>query len=217
MRHAILLFSVLTATLQNINVSAQQKSQEIPILEKHGTATRLLVKGKPFLMLAGELGNSSGSNIEYMSAIWPKLKLMHCNTALIPIYWELLEPAKGRFDFSLVDNLIDSARKHEIKIVFLWFGSWKNSMSCYVPAWIKKDYKTYPRSYDKNGVPQEILTPFNRNNLQADINAFRALMQRIKEKDEQQQTVVMIQVENENRYVTECQGLPSRCYQSVQQ
>jgi len=70
-------------------------------------------------------------------------------------------------------------------------------MSCYVPSWIKKDYKTFPRAYDKDGNPQEILTPFSNNNLQADMNAFRALIQHIKDKDEKNQTVIMIQVENE--------------------
>src|ERR1051325_10862226 len=77
-----------------------------PFLRKQGTATQLIVDGKPFLVLAGELGNSSSSNVEYMRPIWPRLAAMNLNTVLIPVYWELLEPTEGRFDFSLIDGLI---------------------------------------------------------------------------------------------------------------
>ncbi len=132
-----------------------------------------------------------------MKSVWKAVKAMNLNTVLVPIYWELLEPEKGRFDFALLDSLIHDARQHDLKLALLWFGSWKNSMSCYVPDWVKKDYKTYPRAYDKNGLAQEILTPFSPSNLQADITAFSTLMKHIKEKDENHHTVIMIQVENE--------------------
>lgn len=176
---------------------AVAQDQSLPHLRKQANATQLIVAGKPFIVLGGETGNSSASDMEYMQPIWEKMQLLHCNTVLAPIYWELLEPEKGRFDFTLVDRLILNARKHDMKIVFLWFGSWKNSMSCYVPAWVKKDYKTYPRAYDKQGVPQEILTPFSKNNLNADMEAFVALMKHIRKTDEKEQTVIMVQVENE--------------------
>ena len=64
----------------------------IPHLQRQGTATQLVVDGKPFLMLAGELRNSSGSSLEYLKPIWPKLSAMHINTVLTAVYWELLEP-----------------------------------------------------------------------------------------------------------------------------
>ncbi len=34
-------------------------ASEIPHLQRHGTATQLIVDGKPFLMLAGELHNNT--------------------------------------------------------------------------------------------------------------------------------------------------------------
>lgn len=135
--------------------------------------------------------------MDYMKPIWPKLQQMHVNTVLAPIYWELLEPQEGTFDFALVDGLIEEARQHQIKLVFLWFGAWKNSMSCYAPTWVKKDTKRFPRIQDTNGKAHEILTPFDKNNLDADRKAFSALMRHIRETDERQQTVIMIQVENE--------------------
>ncbi|GAB4029143.1 GH35 family beta-galactosidase [Spirosoma gilvum] len=170
---------------------------QIPHLQKQGGATQLIINGKPFLMLGGELGNSSASDMGYMKPIWPKLQQMHVNTVLTPIYWELLEPQEGKFDFTLVDELIMDARAHQMKLVLLWFGSWKNSMSCYVPEWVKTDTKRFPRAQNKAGRGQEILTPFSQNNLEADIRAFTALLRHVRQIDEQQQTVVMIQVENE--------------------
>lgn len=172
-------------------------SAEIPYLEKTSDKTFLMVDQKPFLILGGELGNSSASNKEYMQDIWPELKAMHLNTVLSPVYWELLEPQEGQFDFTHVDTTIDDARKHGLRLVLLWFGSWKNSMSSYVPGWVKRDTSRFPRAYDSKGIAQEILSPFHRTNLEADKNAFMALMSHLKEVDTKHNTVIMIQVENE--------------------
>ena len=106
-------------------------------LEGKGPAARLSVDGKPFVILGGELGNSSATCDADIEAIFPKLKRMNLNTVLVPAYWELTEPAEGQFDFALTDKVIDEARRNGIKVVFLWFGAWKNSMSCYAPEWFR--------------------------------------------------------------------------------
>jgi beta-galactosidase GanA len=173
------------------------EAQDIPHLKKQGTATQLIVHGKPFLILGGELGNSTASSLEYLRPHWKKLQEAHINTILAPVYWELVEPGEGRFDFSHVDELILDARKHNIKLVLLWFGSWKNSMSCYAPAWVKKDFERFPRAQDKNGKGMEITTAFSRNNLEADKKAFVELMRHLRSVDGREQTVIMVQVENE--------------------
>lgn len=152
---AIILFYLLNANAQTLS---------IPKLVKKGDCTQLLINNKPYLIFGGELGNSSASSSNYMRPIWPKLKEMNLNTVIAPVYWELMEPTEGQFNFSLVDSLIKNARLNSMKLVLLWFGSWKNSMSCYVPAWVKMNTKRFPRALDKKGVPQEILTPFNKNN-----------------------------------------------------
>ena len=46
-------------------------------LERQGDTQQLLVDGTPFLILGGELGNSSASSAEYMRAHWPRLKAMN--------------------------------------------------------------------------------------------------------------------------------------------
>ena len=173
----------------------QQNS--LPHLRQQGTATQLVVDGKPFLILGGELGNSTSSSLEYMRPVWPKVVSLNLNTLLVPVYWELIEPAEGKFDFSLVDGLIEEARRHQLRIVPLWFATWKNSMSCYAPAWVKMDQKRFPRSQDAMGRGMEILSPFSKENLGADARAFAAFMRHLREVDGNDHTVIMVQVENE--------------------
>jgi beta-galactosidase GanA len=174
---------------------AQQSS--LPHLRQQGTATQLVVDGQPFLIRGGELGNSTSSSLEYMRPVWPKLAALKLNTVVIPVYWELIEPVEGKFDFSLVDGLIREARQHQLRLVPLWFASWKNSMSCYAPAWVKRDAQRFPRSQDRGGRGMEILSPFNKENMEADASAFAAFMQHLREVDGNEHTVIMVQVENE--------------------
>src|SRR3954467_11557830 len=100
-----------------------------PHLRKHGSATQLIVDGRPFLVLGGELHNSSASSTEYMRPIWERLVALNLNTVLATVAWEQIEPAEGQFAFTLVDGLIQAARQHGLRLILLWFGSWKNGMS----------------------------------------------------------------------------------------
>jgi beta-galactosidase GanA len=177
--------------------SLYAQNSDIPHLKKQGTATQLIVNGKRFLILGGELGNSTFTSLEYMEPVWPKLKALNLNTVLVPVYWELIEPFEGKFNFDLYDQLIKEARNLDLKLVLLWFGSWKNSMSSHAPSWVKKDQKRFPRIKDDKGRSHEILTPFSEENLQADLKAFKALMKHIKDIDENEHTIIMIQPENE--------------------
>jgi beta-galactosidase GanA len=168
-----------------------------PRLEKQGHTQQLIVAGKPFLILGGELGNSSASNAEYMRPHWPRLKAMNLNTVLAPVYWELLEPVEGKFDWSSVDALLRDARAHDLKLVVLWFGAWKNSMSTYVPSWVKRDSKRFPRAQVAGGASVEILSAFSTETRDVDARAFAAFMEYLKHADGTQNTVIMVQVENE--------------------
>lgn len=168
---------------------------ERPFLRKQGTATQLIVDGQPLLIRGGEISNSSGEP-DYLRSSWPKLQAMNLNTVLVPVYWDVVEPEEGRFDFSTVDGLLRDARAHGQRLVLLWFGSWKNSMSCYAPAWVKLDQTRFPRAQDSAGRGLEILSPFHAANRDADARAFAALMRHLRETDPTH-TVVMVQVENE--------------------
>lgn len=158
---------------------------------------RLTVDGRPFLILGGELGNSSASCPEDIETNMAKVARMGLNTVLVPACWDLIEPQEGTFDFSLVDKVIEEARRNDLKVVFLWFGAWKNSMSCYAPSWFKQDYRKYPRSYTEEGKPLEIASAFSENVFNADNKAFCAWLKHIADVDREYGTVIMIQIENE--------------------
>jgi beta-galactosidase GanA len=177
---------------------ATTKSQdevELPRLERTGAATQLIVDGKPFVIRGGELGNSSAER-SYLSRYWPKLQALGLNAVVAPVYWDVVEPAEGEFDWTTVDELVEDARAHDMRLVLLWFGSWKNSMSSYVPGWVKTDVERFPRSRGSRGEAMEILTPFSDANRDADARAFAALMGHLRESDDRH-TVVLVQVENE--------------------
>jgi beta-galactosidase GanA len=176
---------------------AQPNDPRMPHLEKRGTATQLVVDDAPFLILGGELGNSTASSVAEMRPIWPRLRAMHLNTVLAPVYWELIEPDEGRFEFASVDSLIGDARANGMRLVLLWFGSWKNSMSTYAPAYVKTNQTRFPRTESVRGSGQDILSPFVAANRESDARAFRALMQHLRSIDGARHTVLMVQVENE--------------------
>jgi hypothetical protein len=188
---AVALLGLGSADAQPVSTSS------IPHIEKRGKAAQLMVDGRPFLILAGELTNSASSSMEYMEPFWPKLTAANMNTVLAAVTWELVEPEPGKFDFALVDGAIREARRNHLRLMFLWFGSWKNGVSSYTPLWVKKDQKRYPLFLPENAQPITYLSVFKEANWKADANAFAALMRHIREVDGEAHTVIMMQVENE--------------------
>jgi len=164
----------------------------LPHLQNH----QLIVDGQPHLMIAGELHNSAASSTEHMDHIWPKLKRLNLNTVLATITWDQFEPEEGQFDYEMIDYLIREAEANELKLVVVWFGSWKNGQSSYIPLWVKKDTERFPRVQTKTGQQVETLSVFSEASRNADAAAFTALMQRIKTID-RKHTVIMVQPENE--------------------
>ncbi|HEY1606462.1 MAG TPA: DUF5597 domain-containing protein [Allosphingosinicella sp.] len=168
-----------------------------PHLVPQGNTKQLIVDDKPFLILGGELGNSTASDLAALKPHWDDFRRLHMNTVVAPAYWELIEPAEGRFDWSSVDGLLADARGAGQHLVLLWFGSWKNSMSAYVPGWVKRDQARFPRAQRPDGQGSEILSPLAPANVAADARAFAALMAHLKAVDGDRQTVILVQVENE--------------------
>ena len=180
----------------------------IPHLALVDGSTTLMVHGRPFLMLAGEVHNSTSSSEAWMARAWDKAGELGLNTLLAPVTWELVEPEEGVFDFTVVDALIDQARERGGHLVLLWFGAWKNGGCMYAPEWVKRDTVRFWRAEPIKGQHKVILTDFHdmpyttlsafcEATRTADARAFASLMAHIREYDEAQQIVIAVQVENE--------------------
>jgi hypothetical protein len=173
----------------------QTNKESMPqIIEKDGRHA-LLVDGQPFFMLGGQAHNSSAWP-GMMPQVWHAIKTMNANTLEIPIYWEQIEPQPGKFDFSLVDTLLNQGREHNVHLVLLWFATWKNGSSHYMPEWMKHDPVKYPVITGRNGKPVDSPSPHSQAGMEADARAFAAVMGHLKSADPQH-TVIMVQVENE--------------------
>lgn len=170
----------------------------IPYLAKDKGGTYFVVHDEPFLPLGGELHNSSGSSLEYLEDnVWPVLRPLGGNFYLTPVYWECMEPQEGVYDFTLVDGVIAQARREGVKLGLLWFGTWKNGASDYVPMWLKNDRERYFLVRDEKGMPIPTVSTFCEKVRQLDVKAFAALMKHLKEVDGEENTVITVQVENE--------------------
>ncbi len=191
----LVMVAVLTALgmAQPLEVRAEQAPQ---VVKKDGRYA-LLVDGKPYLVLGGQIHNSSGWPSE-LPQVWESMAALHANTVEAPVYWEQMEAKEGQFDFSNVDAIVQGARAHNLHVVLLWFGTWKNGNNHYVPGWVKTDTKRFPRVVREDGTPIDVMSPMGKNTLEADKTAFTALMRHLKEIDGDLHTVLVVQVENES-------------------
>ncbi|MBO9711143.1 MAG: beta-galactosidase, partial [Caulobacter sp.] len=142
----------------------------------------LFVDGAPYLMLGAQVNNSSNYP-DVLPEVWPTIKRIHANTVEVPVAWEQVEPKEGQFDFSFVDTLVEQARANKVRLVLLWFGTWKNTGPAYAPEWVKLDAKRFPKMITASGQPHYVLSPHSRNTLEADKRAFVKLMEHIKQID----------------------------------
>lgn len=188
-----LFFAALLTLVSNLDAVAA----EAPRLVEHNGRHALMVDGAPFLVLGAQINNSS-SWPAVLPKVWPALEAMHVNTAEAPIYWEQLEAEPDKFDFSTVDALVQGAREHHMRLVLLWFGTWKNGNMHYAPEWVKTDTRKFPRMINAAGEPIDVLSANSSTNRDADKHAFAALMRHLKEIDGTEHTILMIQVENES-------------------
>ena len=156
-----------------------------------------MVNGKPFYPIGGQSKNSSGYNDSESETAFKAVKLVHGNTLEIPVYWEQVEPEEGKFDFTSVDALLTSARRYGVKLVLLWFATWKNGNMEYAPAWVKTNPQRFKRVISPTGTDIWVLSSHCSANFEADKKAFTVFCNHLKAKDSTERTVMALQVENE--------------------
>jgi hypothetical protein len=195
MRRSTIAISVLMACGAAVALEAQVKESPLPRLVKKDGRYALFVDGAPYLMLGAQVHNSSAWPA-MLPKVWPAMEYLHVNTVEMPVYWEQLEPKQGQFDYSVVDTLLAQARDHHVRLVLLWFGTWKNGSQHYMPQWMKLAPEKYPHMVDKNGHAVDSPSPYATAALEADKSAFTAFLRHLKTADPRR-TVIMVQVENE--------------------
>ncbi len=175
--------------------AARTGERPLPRLVEKDGRYALMVDGAPYLILGAQVNNSSAWPA-MLPKVWPAMEALHVNTVEIPIYWEQFEPQQGRFDTTLVDTILKQAREHHVRLVLLWFGTWKNGSGHYQPEWMKLKPELYPHVIGADGRAIDSPSPHSEGALKLDILAFTALMRHLKSVDPQR-TVIMVQVENE--------------------
>jgi hypothetical protein len=175
---------------------ALAQSRPIPQLVKTGDKFTFLVDGKPFIMLGGQVGNFSALP-DRMDRARDAFRAMNLNTVEYPVYWNVIEAEEGKFDFSGFDQILRGVRSQGLRAVLLWFGTWKNGAMDWSPNWVKSDPSRFPRVLDRGGRPIRVLSPHSRATLEADKKAYTTMMKHLREMDETDRTVIMMQVENE--------------------
>ena len=193
LRNTIRLALVLAAAAS----LAFGQAKPIPQLVKKGDKFTFLVDGKPFIVLGGQV-NNDGAFPDRMERSWSKFKAMSLNTVEYPVYWNEIEREEGKFDFRDFDQILRRARAQGFRVVMLWFGTWKNGAMDWAPNWVKSDVKRFPRVLDSGGKPIRVLSPHAKATLEADKKAYVAMMTHLRQVDEADRTVIMMQVENES-------------------
>ncbi|MBO9558754.1 MAG: beta-galactosidase, partial [Caulobacter sp.] len=141
--HRVTKRFMLLLALSAAPLAAQTQQLPIPRIESRSGNHAMIVDGKPFLMLGAQVNNAANYP-DMLPEIWPAIKKLHANTVEVPVGWEQIEPVEGQFDFSWLDTLLRQARENNVRLVLLWFGTWKNTAPAYAPAWVKLDQKRFP-------------------------------------------------------------------------
>lgn len=157
---------------------------------------RLLVDGRPFLILGLQWDCDSCFSAEEMNPLLPHAVRLGANTAVLPTYWREVEPEPDQFDFRMVDERIFRSQENGLRAILLWFATWKNTCPFYTADYIRSDPDIYPMALDRDGNRLFSLCPLSESTWRRDRNALVALMEHIKAVDDAN-TVIMVQIENE--------------------
>lgn len=166
-------------------------------LEHKGSTTKLLVDESPYLILGLQLDCDSTYEPSTIDNLIHQARRLNANTAACPLYWRAIEPEEGNYDFSLLQQMIDSAERHNIRLVLLWFGAIKNGYAHYAPDWVQQDGSRFRRGVSEDGAELAFTTCVTcQNTLEKDRSAVEALFSYLRDNDHSSR-VILFQVNNE--------------------
>ena len=195
-RIGLALLTALASWALPAQAAADDAPSPLPHFEQRDGRHALFVDGAPFLVMAGQCNNSSAWP-STLPGVWSAIERLGANALEAPVYWEQFEPEAGRYDTTIVDTMLRQAREHHVRLVLLWFGTWKNGSSHYEPLWVKANPELSPKIIGKSGLRVDSPSPHSATALAADSKAFAALMRHLKAADSPH-TVILVQVENES-------------------
>jgi len=145
-----------------------------------------IVDGKPFFPVGAKFlcqtGYSARDEAEIEEA-FKAIKTAKGNAGEFPVFWDQVEPLEGNYDFSSVDTLIALARKYAVKLILVWFATWKNGTMDFAPAWVKTNPKRFKREQASDGKDIWVLSSHCPATIEADKKVFTALCKYLKVKD----------------------------------
>jgi len=170
----------------------------LPRLEELNGRQALFVDGQPFLIRGLQWDCDSCYAAEIMDPLFPAAARMGCNTAALPLYWNEIEMVEGKYSFAMLDHRLDQARRTHLRLVLLWFGSYKNGCLNYAPDFIKRDQQRFRRVHRPDGTELHNFSgPTSAQTQAADRQAVETVFRHLKKVDGRQHTVILFQMENE--------------------
>lgn len=145
--------------------------------------------------------NFSMSQAGYLGFDWKKmyrdiLNELRPKLLRTMAYWEIVEPEKGKYDFSDIDYLLDEAGKHNTQVILVLGLKQPRWPECHAPEWVQKLAQS---GVEGLKVKSEKL-----------LNYIRAVVERYKDNE----AVYAWQVENEPFFIygPECGRIPRELY-----
>jgi hypothetical protein len=99
------------------------------------------------------------------------------------------------YDLSLVDARLRGAREAGLRLVLVWFATWKNAPPFYA-AGMRANDTHFPHARDLRGQPVISHCPLGEATFQRDRDALLALVRHLRDTDTRH-TVILLQIENE--------------------
>ncbi len=189
---------LLVAWLAAVALPAAGARPEMPQMHDLNGRKAFFIDGGPFLILGLQWDCDTPFAREISDPLYAPAAKMGCNTAVLPLYWREIEPEEGKYDVSGLDHRIELARRHGLRVVLVWFASYKNGCLNYAPDFVKAGTGRFRRAHRADGTElRNFSCPTSEETFSADRKAVEAVFRRLKLIDGERHTVILFQMENE--------------------